>query len=377
MLLIPLLLGCAAQVVGMVDTHVIFTTEESEAFKAKVLDECQAPTEIQDLVNKLLAEKEAQNNLINNPKMVLFAGPAFGRLSKNYPEVAANLRAKNQEMRESAPERDRQWNVFCKKYNLKNLTPDANTYALTSDTWDFILRTPRSEWFDRFDDNATPKDLSPSKFQNVSRVVYAKQINDFIASDGLDHIYPLQQWLVHIPGQPHDLSDKNYLVACEKIQQLPLLEINMARFQELIDSGNELDPEGCPSIFVKEEWFDLVTQLVQVITRAAMWNIKLKNVFLIEDEGRLKVLFLDTEKPGLSGGFDEFFYHTHAGEVISNTRTGMEGLANIFVPDPTHQEAIKIANARERELFAQQQEAKKAALAQEQLHPSKTNSIDK
>jgi hypothetical protein len=166
--------------------------------------------------------------------------------------------------------------------------------------------------------------------------------------------------LWHIPGRPDELSDENYLVVAEKIVDLPAIELNATRFHGLVEeiSRRIYDEVDVPEIYVREEAEALVVQMVQVISYAALWDIKLKNVFLINHDGVLKILFLDTEKPGLGGGADVNFYHTHDGEVMSNMRTGFEGLANIFVSNEAKKEAIRRANALDKEKFEAAQRAK-------------------
>jgi hypothetical protein len=339
-----------------------FTREESAAFTAKVLAECQAPREIQEQVNILFEDPDALKFLINRHKNILIAGPANTRLGSHQSnpavadEIARIIEKRNPRF---TPEEE---DDFLTRHDLVNLAPDGNTAAFTTSDWNFVIRVPLCDWYDTFvDESRLP--LKASQYQNVSRVFYAKQINDFIKRKGFKYIHPFQQWLAHIPGRPTELSDANYLVVNWKIRNLPLvkldaespiefIETNESRFADLVTQT--LDRDMLPRVYSKCAWADLVEQLVQVISYAAMWDIKIHNVFLVMTHDldykldMMKVVFLDTEKPGLGGGADEHFYHTHAGEVSSNLRTGMEGLAKIFVPNPTLHKAIENYNKQER-----------------------------
>lgn len=370
----------------------VFSRAQSDSFKAEVLDTCQVPAKIQTIISDLLADTNSVNILVDRPKIPLIASPAYRRLqswSQNNPHIAAEL-ARFKELQNNtkaalqSDEFQAQQALFYSSHNIIDLAPDSNTSVLTTQEWDFVIRAPRCEWYDTFNEgNLTPHGdktsgtvipMTPSQYQNVSRAFYAKQINDFIRDNNLTRIHPYQQQLAHIPGKPYELSDANYLVVCEKIKNLPLvqldsntpiefIETNEYRFLDLI--RYELDKDGLMQVFPKCTWSDLVEQLVQVISYAALWDIKIKNVFLVfmydptYKTEMMKVVFLDTEKPGLGGGADENFYHTDTGEVSSNLRTGMEGLAEIFLPlahlrrkistynEQKRQERIKINTERE------------------------------
>lgn len=309
----------------------VLTPEQARAFEIKVLAECQAPKEVQETVEALLADPKSQDFILDLPKLVNISGPATNRLQKHAPEEFARLQARNQTAKDELSATAREREKFYKKHGLVNLAGDANNFVFTTDEWNFVLHVPRYEWYDDFGDGAIPP-MIPSKYQTVSRAFYGKHINDFIAQHNITRVYPLKQWLVHIPGRPKDLSDANYFVAAEKISDLPGDSVNLERFRDMIDNSStrrDTKPK------IKDEWDELVTEFLQVLSEAALWNINPRNVYLIERDGKVKAVFLNTEKPGLGGGFDKNFYHKHEGEVSSNLRTGLEGFASMVADDPT------------------------------------------
>lgn len=315
------------------------TMEESEDFKAIVLKDCMAPGAIVSEIRDFLSAEEFKTYLVA-PKRVQVSWPAGNRLRL---AAEAGITAAQQERdrlaaRNAAAQQSlHSFNEFCVSQEVTDLSPAANTATLTKESWNFVLRIPRCEWYDTFDYDKTartitsqPFPMQPSRFQNVSRVFYTKQINNFIRDNGFNNIYPLKQWLVHIPGMPDNLSDENYLVVAEKIPNLPLIEASVGKFSEL-----------------KSEDLSLVMQFAEVIDEAALWSVEPRNVFIIEVAGSRKVLFLDTEKPGLGGGADANFYHTHAGEVVSNTRTGFEEAVNLFrAINPAHLPVVEFVRDR-------------------------------
>lgn len=344
----------------------ILSPEEALRFRDEVLLHCQVPAKIKEELDRLFSDPAAHQFLVDNPKRVLIAGPAKGRLQRQAQtsaKVAAELERLQKRHHQAitfSEENAAALEDFFRRHDLQDLVPTANTTVLTTPTWDFVVRIPRYEWYDTYAEEEKHIPMRPSQYQNVSRVFYSKQINDFIEHENLNRIYPFKQYLYHIPGKEGDLCDENYLVVGEKIRSLPSVELNAARFASIVEEGvtslyGELE---VPEIYPLDE--ELVIQILQVITFAAMWDIKLKNLFLIEEAGELKALFLDTEKPGLGGGADANFYHTDRGEVLSNTRTGLEGLSNIFIPQEAKRALIQQANELHKRKFEAEQRRRAA-----------------
>lgn len=341
----------------------VMTRAQSDAFKDEVLISCQAPRAVQKRLDTLFKlDKDAARYLASHPKRLNMSGPALGRLrtqAEVNPEVLAELtrlKKRNNSATEALESNKTAQAEFYDRHGIRDLSPDGSTAALTTDAWDFVLRVPNCEWYDTYV-SATDIPIKASKYQNVSRVFYGKQINDFIVQENLDRVYPFKQYLWHIPGRPAELSDENYLVVAEKIMELPAIKLNATRFNGLVkEISRRIDNRiNIPEIYVKKTAERLVIQMVQVISYAALWDIKLKNVFLIKHNGVLKILFLDIEKPGLGGGADINFYHTHDGEVMSNMRIGFEGLADIFLSNEAKKGLIKRANDLDREKFEAEQ----------------------
>ena len=362
-ILLPALLSMVSH--DLLDAMVM-TRAQADAFQEEVLLVCRVPSAIQAQLDAVFTgDMDFARYLVDRPKKLNMAGPALGRLraqAETKPAVAAELtrlKVRSSAIADAVAANKERESAVYDRHKIIDLAPGGGTAAITADAWNFVMRVPNCEWYDTFVSEADVP-MRPSRYQNVSRVFYAKQINDFVVREGLDRVYPFKQWLWHIPGRPHVLSDENYLVVTEKIVDLPAIELNATRFQGLVEEVtrriyNEMD---VPEVYVKEEAESLVVQIVQVISYAALWDIKLKNIFLINHDGELKILFLDTEKPGLGGGADVNFYHTHEDEVMSNMRTGFEGLADIFLPDVAKKEVIKRANALDRTKFEAAQRAK-------------------
>ncbi len=341
-------------------THTMnLTMGESEDFKARVLRDCMAPDAIVSKVKDLLLAEEFRSYLAA-PKHVQISWPAGNRLrlaAEAGITAAKEERARLADRTAAAQQSSESFDKFCTSQEITNLSPEASTAVLTKESWNFVLLVPRCEWYDTFDYDKTaltvkqPFPMQPSQFQNISRVFYTTQINDFIRDNNFKNIHPLHQWLIHIPDRPYNLSDENYLVAAEKIPNLPSIEARAGKFSEL-----------------KAEDLSLVMQFAEVIDEAALWSVEASNVFIIEEQGSFKVLFLDIEKPGIGGGADVNFYHTHAGEVVSNTRTGFEEAVKLFrAVNPAHLPVVEFVRDRTiaRRTLQREEAEKRAQLLRE------------
>lgn len=124
---------------------------------------------------------------------------------------------------------------------------------------------------------------SPFEYQNISRVWYSKLISDIVENHGLKHIRPVKKCFLHVPTQPSELSDKNYVVVCEKINPLYSRVGRGEKLQELLIRATRGDRNA----------LRLIAEMLFVIKKAGLWDITLQNILFVEKN---KVAFIDTEK---------------------------------------------------------------------------------
>lgn len=167
-------------------------------------------------------------------------------------------------------------------------------------------------------------------YQNISRVFYNQKIKMCVQENNLHHVRIIKKYLYHIPGKPAELCDDNYIVIVEDLSKL--LSTNKNRlFADFMESIGRRDKLGTDILAVNPVYEELLTELVQVITYAGLWDLNEHNVYLIEEDGILKWAFIDTEKPGFGGSEDESFFHKNYTEFVKNAECGIDGLSERII----------------------------------------------
>ncbi len=138
--------------------------------------------------------------------------------------------------------------------------------------------------------------LSPCKFpndtQNVSRVFNNHKILNLIEKKHLKYIYPLKQFLCRIPQQSQTpINDTNYIVAIEKIPNLPTPKNNLYNLKNL----------------PKKKKAEILDELILIISKTGISKINNKTLFLIKDQlNNDKIIFLDTSQNSSIGSITNF-----------------------------------------------------------------------
>ena len=211
-----------------------------------------------------------------------------------------------------------------KKYGIELLKPNGNTFVLKSKNFwpGYLVKIAKYDWYDNTDyekDNSNPQH---SLYQNISRVFYASAIRVQIEKKGLKHIYPLQKYLFHIPGQPKNLNDDNYVVVSEYIKDLS--DEKNARIFKGMGGKITTDPNALEKYGISEKYIEPIVELDYVIQYCGLFDISPKHVFYTNTNTKdgLKFVLIDLEKPGIGGGPDSaFFYQDHE----SRYRNGLCG----------------------------------------------------
>lgn len=179
--------------------------------------------------------------------------------------------------------------------------------------------------------------LTKTRYQNVSRVFMAIKIYNFIESEHLQLIHVPHSYLYPLSTAPSDQNlvingdhypeviDDNYIVVEEEIPNLTSEAENKGFVISMINKGVE-DYAN----FVKPEYSELLTQLVQVITYAGLWDVSSGNVFAVRNPGTgaLSFVLTDLEKPGLGGSDEVNFFHKNKQEIVKNSIAGLDGLCD-------------------------------------------------
>ncbi len=163
-------------------------------------------------------------------------------------------------------------------------------------------------------------------YQNISRVFYNQKIKRCVQENHLNHVRIIEKYLYHIPGKPAALCDDNYVVVVEDISRLLATNRNR-QFADFMESSGLRDKSAADILAVKSVYDELLTELVQVITYAGLWDLGETNVVLIDENGILKWAFIDTEKPGFGGSEDRSFFQKNYEEFRKNAECGVNELS--------------------------------------------------
>lgn len=160
-----------------------------------------------------------------------------------------------------------------------------------------------------------------SKYQLVSRVFYNEKINKFVNKNNFKHVRCLEEYLYNLPGKGREVCDENYVVVQEAVQK------SNFRFEDIFNKV--CFPQVLSENEVGLDWqfIALLKELCAVIKQAALWDITPANVFLIKENGVLKVVFVGAVRPAWSGSEERWFFHKDNPEIVGNIDDGFKALA--------------------------------------------------
>ncbi|MBS1988252.1 hypothetical protein JST56_04630 [Candidatus Dependentiae bacterium] len=206
-----------------------------------------------------------------------------------------------------------------------------NSFILASDTYwpGYVLKMSKSEWID-FEDNHESRLV---RYKNISRVFYNDKLQEFIKQNNAQFLYAVQKYLYHIPGMPRELSDRNYAVVAEKIENLPTSRMSKESFGAMLDYQK---------LEIKPEFQPMIRELVQATFYTGIADLRPHNIFLIEKDGAQKILIIDTERHGYYDT-DENFFHKNAQEIHQSALRGLFNFAcyTLCLPERSAYQVVK------------------------------------
>jgi len=135
---------------------------------------------------------------------------------------------------------------------------------------------------------------APKTYQTISRIAHYLLFLQAVEQYQLVHVTVPAMYLVHIPGRPNDVSDRNYVVIEQRLENL-----------RTITSPDELDQAQRDEIEI-------------IIKTVGLFNIVRGNIFLTADE---KIVFIDLEQPNNSNPLA--FFHKAEDRFHNNVRAGL------------------------------------------------------
>ena len=276
-------------------TQAYIDWNEQQAFLAKV---GPLPAEVQRSIdarfptNKSDLEVDALNWLLFDRSFLFIRGFAWrhGALQK---EEKQKMIPMHQFAMSKVPE-------IAAQKNLNVLNAQNSLVLQLRDLPNYVLHCSVYEW--------------DSLYQNISRVFYNEKIRDFVAAQGLEHIATVKMWFYNIPGRtPFNLTDLSYTVVAENLHTKFQPGISWKEFVQRLNADND-------------EAHTILEELIRTLTYVALADIGETNIQLVHDRGVLKVLFIDTEQPGIGGAEDETFFQKSSFRVQHNATAAINNL---------------------------------------------------
>ena len=294
----------------------------SKEEQQEILATSSAPQEIKERLDAFFADTQVQDVFVNRKRpynLGWFAQKLTNRAQRIYATDAQKLQLIFQQY--YSPK----IHQICQKFGIKRFNGSTTKLFIIYDLIPgFIVKIPSGtfpslpkvyDYFPGYTESCT------TPYQNISRVFYNEKLKKLIASEQLTHIKELKKYLYHIPGGSEDLCDDNYIVISEEVKPLIQNPQGKMQFFKQVLSANG----------IVEEHEELITEFIQAITGAGLWDINASNIEIVLDKDEiLKIVFIDTEKPGFGGSEDRHFFQHNHGEFVANSRAGMDGLCELL-----------------------------------------------
>lgn len=276
------------------------------------------PLEVQKQIDLFFTYSNVQNLFISRPRCQFLQKSG----TRQFSPQARNQWALNQNNARDL------WKSYfneefinvCKQFDITSLASlEKNTFILESKKYwpGFILKISKDEWATT-NENRSPEVI---RYKNTSRVFYNNKLEEFITKTNAKHLLCLKKYLYHIPGQPHEISDRNYCVLAEKFENLP----EETKNKEAIKSLFNLEKQE-----IKNEFIPMIKELIQAMFYTGIADIRPHNVFLINNNGILKFLFIDTERHGFYDS-DQNFFHKNPAEIKASAKRGIYNLCKTIL----------------------------------------------
>lgn len=252
----------------------------------------------------------------------------------------------------------------CKTLCIKPLVSlSKNTFVFSSETYfpGYVLKLSKSEWID-FEGKGLPEVV---RYKNISRVFYNDKLQEFIKLNNTNHLQALNKYLYHLPGQPQELSDRNYCVIAEKVENLPTPDMSKDSFKAMFNLEN---------LEVKKEYISLIQELVRAVFYTGIADLRPHNIFLLKFDELEKILIIDTERHGFYDS-DKNFFHKSQQEIRASAQRGLFNFSR-YTLCLAEQKAYMLASKLQ-ELLPPPPEKKKKVKTKKETVPQRKKRIRK
>jgi hypothetical protein len=300
------------QIAGAAATGSLTLREARDLIKMR---EYAGSPEVQEILRAFLADEEVHKFLLAEKRYPLGralseeeARELLALWKEGMPEkVIAQIASMplGAQLKEALSFRRQSIAEVCKRYGF-DVAQSHNTYVLIHREHKIVLKIPMFNWHNP--DLKGERAGERSVWQNVSRLLYATRIIECCEKRYLNHVIPVQKWFVSFPDRGEEvdiLHDDNSGIIAERVFG-PKGKVLLHNMMEMALLGNV-------------ESLELLRQILIVIKHSRLWNVTPENVVFT---GPFQVAFIDTEKPGLGGQDDAFFFHQNSKEVAGHIDAG-------------------------------------------------------
>ena len=302
----------------------------SEQEEKKYLEKFCLPEQLRSGIYLFLSNTTARDFFVNRPRQQFL------------PKLGVRRFTAGDRLRWSLEQQDLKNNweskyipiyeALCNSGKIKPLALlNKNSFIIASDTYwpGYVLKMSKSEWID-FEEN---RQSTVVRYKNISRVFYNDKLHEFIQKYHTRFLYAVHKYLYHIPGMPTELSDRNYAIVSEKIDNLPTSQMSKQSFRAMLDYQK---------LEIKPEFRPMIKELVQATFYTGIADLRPHNIFLVEKDGIQKILIIDTERHGYFDT-DKNFFHKDSQEVYQSALRGLFNFAcyTLCLPEQSAYQVVK------------------------------------
>ncbi|MFH1831627.1 MAG: hypothetical protein ABH827_02375 [bacterium] len=198
-----------------------------------------------------------------------------------YPEVMPAYQKHMLLVQQQAPARKQLWTKICQKYEFKIINTKSHCFTMQFKNFPkFVLKLPKEQW--------------PLPFQNISRVFYNGDIENFIKNNKIESIKTVGKYLYLFPTAKQQLQEDGFDKKNIPLDEKYLNDNNFAVIANFIPNLPEDNKNSFPKEWTEDQIYDMGLLIAYGI--GGTWDIK-SNLFYLKEED--KFIIVDTEESGL------------------------------------------------------------------------------
>lgn len=194
------------------------------------------------------------------------------------------------------------FSLICQKYKITNMTPfHKKVLIFTSEELfpEYVLKILNKEVLRIFPNNQ----FEYTYLKNISRVLLNAKLQEFANKHNAQYLQVLKKYLYHIPWQPYDLSDNNYIVIAQRICTMPSTQESKNNFKQMLDDK---------TLRLKKSYILMMKELLKAVFYAGISDLIETNLLFFYQNNQPQFIISDTERDGYTDSNEHFFHKDHA-----------------------------------------------------------------